>query len=739
MKKLFKWLLGIMAFVVILLVLAVILLPIVFDPNEHKPQIQQVMTDSIGREVALNGPIEWSVFPWVAINIKDVTIANEAGFKGDYLAQVKQVAVRVKLLPLLSQQIKIGQVELQQPQIKLQVAKSGNNNWQSLLNHLESNEGDNQANESPTDFEIRGIVISDGDLNYKDAQADLEIQLADMSFQSDVIKANTATAMSLQAQIELPALAMNGQLDMAWDATHLASEHLPIFNFKRMSFDGQSDGIAMALTTQGNTVMDLNQDTLNIDLLEFSYGVMQLTTPVVGQQISKNMSLSGLMEVSAFSVDELLQAMGSPLENAANNELSGSNRWSLANNRLFLSQIDFKLDDSEIKGQVDIKDLSQLRGVFDLSVNQLNIDDYLPNDVGQSSSASESDEAAMDLGQMSGQIKMDQLQAAGVKLSDITLNIKTQGQRITVEPMQAGFYQGLIRTELKLMPENETEKLQLTHAMQDFQAGGLLTDLIGTEYLTGLGQLNANIKIDQPFSDRPFKTANGSISYQLTDGDIVGIDVFQIMQQSLSLLNKSDAVDANSDLKTAFGLMEIQADVTDGILKTNTLKLSSPYFNLSGQVEIDLDQQTIKGTIKPMLTNIPEGILDKNFEKLLNIKIPVSLKGSLLEPDVSIDVAKLILESQKSKIDEKKEELKEDLFDALLGNKKDKKKKAAEETGNTDSQEEGGDQQPELTEKQKKKAEKDQLKKDLLEGLFKSSKDKDREDKKDEDDTGSRR
>ncbi|MGJ8664555.1 MAG: AsmA family protein, partial [Marinicella sp.] len=362
MKKLFKWLLGIMAFVVILLVLAVILLPIVFDPNEHKPQIQQVMTDSIGREVALNGPIEWSVFPWVAINIKDVTIANEAGFKGDYLAQVKQVAVRVKLLPLLSQQIKIGQVELQQPQIKLQVAKSGNNNWQSLLNHLESNEGDNQANESPTDFEIRGIVISDGDLNYKDAQADLEIQLADMSFQSDVIKANTATAMSLQAQIELPALAMNGQLDMAWDATHLASEHLPIFNFKRMSFDGQSDGIAMALTTQGNTVMDLNQDTLNIDLLEFSYGVMQLTTPVVGQQISKNMSLSGLMEVSAFSVDELLQAMGSPLENAANNELSGSNRWSLANNRLFLSQIDFKLDDSEIKGQVDIKDLSQLRG-----------------------------------------------------------------------------------------------------------------------------------------------------------------------------------------------------------------------------------------------------------------------------------------------------------------------------------------------------------------------------------------
>jgi len=410
--------------------------------------------------------------------------------------------------------------------------------------------------------------------------------------------------------------------------------------------------------------------------------------------------------------------------------LSGQMQWSLVGDRLQLDNIDMNLDDSAIKGQVDIKQLSQLKGQFDLNIDQLNLDLYLPNDEAASTTSTSGDSAAMDMGQMSGQIKMNKLIAAGVNLEDITLKIRTQGKNLTIEPLQAGFYQGLIKTELQLQPENRTEKLKLTHSMQDFQAGSLLTDLMGTDYLTGLGQLNADVKIDEPFAERPFKTANGSVSYRLTDGDIVGIDIFQIMQQSLSLLNKTEAAQSNAELKTAFGLMEIQADINQGILTTNTLKLTSPYFDLKGHVEINLDQQTIKGTIQPMLTNIPEGVLDKNFEKLINLRIPVSLKGSLLEPEISIDVAKLIVATQQEKIDQKKEELKNDLFDKLLGNDKKDKKQKQDNKSNEPSNPEvviQGEQQPELTEKQKKRAEKDKMKRDLLEGLFKSKKGKDEE------------
>ena len=722
MKKLIKWLLGIVAFLAVLVVLAIILLPMFFDPNEHKPRIQQMAAESIGREVTLNGPIEWSVFPWIAINLKDVTVANEAGFKGDYLAQVQ-------LLPLLKKQIQIGQVELQQPNINLQVAQSGNSNWQSIVEHIDQSSSDTTTSSDSTALEIRGISISDGSLSYADGGADLRVQLSGLSFESEAIKAGSPTKMSINAQLEIAAQNLQGQLQSAWQAVGLTDDSGMKIIFDSLRFQGKSGDVPLNLSTSGQTVLDLAQDTLLVDDLALSYGAISLNTPVQGKQISSNMALSGQLNIDQFSLADLLADLGSPLNNQASNDLSGQTQWSLVGDRLQLNNIDMKLDDSAIKGQIDIKQLSQLKGQFDLNIDQLNLDQYLPNDEPSVTTTASTDSTALDMGQMSGQIKMNKLIAAGVKFDNITLKIRSQGKNLTIEPLQADFYQGLIKTELQFQPDNRTEKLKLTHSMQDFQAGGLLTDLMGTDYLTGLGQLNAAVSVDEPFAERPFKTANGTISYRLTDGDIVGIDVFQIMQKSLSLLNKSDAAAANSELKTEFGWMEFQADIKQGVLKTNTLKLNSPYFDLKGEVEIDLDLQTIKGTIQPMLTNIPEGVLDKNFEKLINVRIPVSLKGSLLEPDVSIDVAQLILATQKDKIDKKKAELKDDLLDKLLGTKKDQPSEDAADPDNLKAAE----PQPELTEKQKKRAEKDKLKRDLLEGLFKSNKDpKDKADEAEE-------
>ena len=730
MKKLVKWLFGLLATLVLLMVLAILLLPVFFDPNDHKPRIQQMAADSIGREVVLNGPIEWSVFPWLAINLSDVTIANETGFKGDHLAQVEQVSVRVKLWPLLKKQIQVGTVELKQPNITLQVASSGRSNWQSLLDQLSADSTEPAGAEAEaTDLSIEGIAVTDGTLSYTDAGADLQIKMSQMNFNSEAIQAQSPTQMSLRANLEIPVQAISGQLQADWQASGLAGDQAMVMTFSKAGFEGRMDDMELALDSPNGLVLDLGQDRLELSALELNYGVMTLLTSVNGTDLSGAMKLAGRLSIDEFSLAELLTQMGSPLDNQADNQFAGTLNWSLSGDRLQLQNLSATLDEARLSGSVDLRQLSQLRGGFELTVDQLNLDQYLP-EASASPATATTASAPMDLGQLSGTVKLTALKAAGVNMDDITLNISTRGTEIKLEPLQADFYQGLIRTELHLKPESPAQKLTVSHRMQDFQAGGLLADLIGSEYLTGLGQLQADITVDEPFSAEPLKTANGSVSYRLTDGDIVGIDVFQIMQQSLSLLNKADAIKNSDELKTAFGLMDIQADVRAGVLTTRTLKIESPYFNLSGQVSVDLNAQTIKGTIRPMLTNIPEGVLDQRFEKLLNLRIPVSLKGDLMAPAVSIDLEKLILESQKARIDEKKEELKEDLFDALLGSKKDKQQPAAGE----------GEQQnnPEMTEQQRKKAEKDQMKRDLLEGLFKSAtkKDKDKKDDQSGDDNG---
>jgi len=393
------------------------------------------------------------------------------------------------------------------------------------------------------------------------------------------------------------------------------------------------------------------------------------------------------------------------LNNQANNLFSGSAKWSYHNNRLKLNKLNFKLDQSSLTGEVDIRQLDKMQGGFTLNVDQINLDEYLPMVDDSKSVGTENRAQALDFGYLDGSISIDSLGFQGLKLNNIQTNIKTSGHNLSVSPLKADFYQGLLSTQLSLNSSKTSNSLQLSHNMSNIQTGSLLTDLIGSEYLTGLGRLLATITVDKPFSDKPLQSANGKVSFRLSDGAIYGVDVFGIMQKGLSILSK-DKSDGNSDVvKTTFALMELDADIKQGILTTTKLNISSPYFELSGNVRIDLDAQTIKGSITPMLTNIPDELVGKNYKILLDLPVPVSLTGSLLEPEIKIDIKDLILASQKDKIDRKKAELKENLLNKLLGD---------DEQAKTDS--EHGDEN-------KPPSEKDQLQNMLLKSLFKDKED----------------
>jgi len=726
MKKLFKWLFGIVITVVLLLVLAVILLPIFFDPNDHKPEIQQAVQNQIGREVSLNGPIGWSVFPWLAIELNDVTVANESGFKGDSLADIKTLSAQVKLMPLLKKDIQVDTVELKNPSFNLMVAQSGQSNWQSIMDHMASDEASSQSDQaSSININIEGILISNGQLNYRDAGAGTTLKVSNLNFTSSAITANKPTDMSLSGQLEVVESQLSSDLSAEFVINHLLSEQAMVVDINSLALAGEMDGVPLKFRTQKGGQLDFGQDKLNIPEIDIEYANIRLKTPLTGTQISgQSASYSGQVTISPFNVAEFLQQLGGGLENQADNRLSATTDWSMQGQVVNLKNINAQLDDSYLTGAVTISDLDRMAGDFSLQLDQINLDQYLPESETQGTTNESG--GAVDFGYLDGEITVGQLTAMGTSLDNIKLHMTTRGNELSLRPLTADFYQGLLKTELTLAPDKSTDQLVVKHSMQDIQAGEFLTDLMGEAFLSGLGQLQADIRVDQPFSAEPLRSANGRLSYHLSDGDIQGIDVVQMVQQALSLLNKSEAAEANKALETEFGSMDLEAEVMNGVIKTSQLSLQSPYFNLIGDVEVDLVEQSIKGTIQPMLTNIPEGILDSRFERLLNHRIPVSLSGSMLQPSIGIDVKQLLINTQKEKIDAKKEELKQDLLDSLLG----KDKKSNDEPAGDTSNEQTGDSSAEAeaqpdeaeTEEAPKEDREDRLKRELLEGLFKKSK-----------------
>jgi len=716
MKKLFKWLLRIFLTLLILVIVAAVVLPLIIDPNDYKQDIEERIQAQIGRPAHLNGEIKWSVFPWLALTFNDVSIDNAKGFKGKNLAEIQQLSARVKILPLIKKDIEIGKVSIDKAVFNLQVSKSGMSNWQSILDSLDSDQSSESSTSSGT-LSIEGIGLSDIEVNYTDAQSNTHAIISKLALNTGKLNTQSSVDIDIDLHINVPDTGLD--LDFSTDiiATNLLTNKPIQLDVNELNLAGQlsSEGhIRLDISLEQVGKINLDNDTLSFPEISINVGDANITSNVSAKNISGNMHLSGSYKLATFDMNKFLTELtGTPVVSSdAFDDFSSSGQWSLIGEHLKIDKLVVLFDKSKITGNADIKDLDKLTGTFNIHINSLNIDDFL-GDEESSTATSQNDDSDINFGQLTGNIKIDSLLASGTKMQNISIKVKTSGAKLVMDPVKADFYQGHLITAIKVDTKAKSNKVIVEHKMSKIQAGPLLTDLAGSQLLTGIGNLNIDINIDEPFSEVPLKTAHGHIDYRLGNGAIYGVDVFGMMQKGLSLLYPEvKKIDDDGIKKTSFAEMRLLADIDKGIITTKVLKIESPYLKITGDLTIDLINMKIDGTIQPVLLEIPEQLVSDKYKKLLNLPIPVSLSGSLLEPKIYIDPKKLLLATQKKRIDKEKDKLKGKLFDSLFGKEKNK----STEQNPTDAQD--GENPEKNKEEQKNESVEDQLKKKLLDNLF---------------------
>jgi len=678
MKKLLKWILRILISLVVLVVVAAVVLPLVIDPNDYKQDIENKIEQNIGRQAHLDGEIEWSVFPWLALTFNDVGIDNAKGFKGEKLAKIQKVSARVKLLPLLSKNIEVGKVIIDEANLNLQVARSGKSNWQSIVNKLSEGSNDNESEESTSSLNIEGIKLTNININYKDTQANTHANISQFSMDTSEITENKTVDTDISMHVNMPDTGLDVDVETDLNIQNLLSDSNVMINLNSLSISGKisSDSeIPLLVKLLDSGEIDLDKDTITLPKVEITAGEAKVETNVSGKNISTQGRFAGQYTLSKFDLNKFFKQLSGAgiVSSDVFDAFSSTGGWQLYNDSLKIDNLAINFDDSSVTGNVNITDLDKLKGTFNLKIDSLNVDKFLADDSSATSSTNNT-ESQMDFGLLTGSVKIDKMHASGTVMENMTMQVKTNRAQMILDPVTADFYQGSLNTKVMVDANADKNKVIVGHSMSKIQAGPLLTDLAGSELLTGIGNLNIDINIDEPFSDIPLKSAHGHIDYQLGNGAIYGIDVFGMIQQGLSLLypevKTAESVDGLK--KTTFALMQIDADINAGILKTNILRVESPYLIIGGDINIDLVNMTISGTIEPMLIDIPEQMVSDKYKKLLKVAIPVSLSGSLLEPKVEIDVKQLILNTQKEKIEAEKEKLKGKLLDSLFGKKKEK-------------------------------------------------------------------
>src|SRR5215469_7667755 len=117
--------------IVALVVIAVFSLPFFIDVNQYRGTIQTQLQNRLHRPVEL-GQMSLGVFP-LRVQVQAVNIGEDPRYQSNLpFAQVGQMDVSVKLLPLLSKNIEIKSLTLKRPVIELIKDASGVWNFHSL-------------------------------------------------------------------------------------------------------------------------------------------------------------------------------------------------------------------------------------------------------------------------------------------------------------------------------------------------------------------------------------------------------------------------------------------------------------------------------------------------------------------------------------------------------------------------------------------------------------------------------
>ena len=96
MKLFFKIFLAL----ILILLIAIVGVAVVFDPNDYKDDIITLVEEKTGRKLSIPGDISLSLFPWIGIDLGKIEISNAKGFGKQPFAKMEHLQVRAKLWPL---------------------------------------------------------------------------------------------------------------------------------------------------------------------------------------------------------------------------------------------------------------------------------------------------------------------------------------------------------------------------------------------------------------------------------------------------------------------------------------------------------------------------------------------------------------------------------------------------------------------------------------------------------------
>ena len=655
-----------------------------FNPNNYKDDIQKLAHDATGRELQLPGDIHLSVFPNIALSFGPATLGNARGFGGEPMLSIDKVRLGVKLMPLLARRVEVSTAELMRPRLKLQVDKTGRDNWSDIGNQQSAEEAAKSGGDtSSMSVAVSGLRLQDGMLSYSDARDGTELSLSELTIGTGTLQlaapvdVSGSFKLSSGATLQLEA-ALSGRATIDPDHDSYLMEQ-PALQLTLRGKGLPRAGVQAHLKFR-ELRADLKAQTLQAPGMQLTTLGTTLTGELVGQSIKDAPRFSGNVTLQDTSLRELMPrldiAVPETSDAAVLRHLKFSAALDATSKSLRLNQLKMVLDDSAINGSAGISDFSTLAMTFNLVINQLNLDRYLakaapaaaPATGAAALKASPPVElpAEMIRGlELRGDVAIAAATVAGMNLSKIRLGLNAHGGRLHVYPSEAQLYGGQYRGDISIDAAGATPAASFNENVTGVDFAPLFSDWFKTRKISGRGNFSIKANGHGKDSAALLRTLNGALTLKVDNGALEGTDLWFEIRRADALLHKRAPPDKSSPERTLFSALSATGAINNGVMSTSDILAQTRALKVSGGGTVDLVRNVLDLNLNAAVQKVPDDPNAAANADVVGFVVPLRVTGALSDPSVRPDLASLAKAAVQQKLEGKKQELQQQLRDKL--------------------------------------------------------------------------
>lgn len=698
MKTLLKIVGGLIALVLVLVIAGGAILGIFFDPNEYKGEIEKLALEQGGVELKIGGDIGWSVFPWLGLEVNQVSVRypDKAA-----LADLNKAQISVRIPALLSGQVQMSGVVVDGLKLNLEQDAQGNN-WSTASSGQAQTDASPASNDTPAataiSVDIDSIVISNGSLTFSDKAAATRFLVSDLNLTTGKVRDDTVFPLSLSLQ------AKQFAADQQVLAVDTALESKVRFNLAKQQFWLQgfsSKTTATGDATGGKPITLALAADITADALKQAVALEKLQLALANLSLSGNLAvdnfsapvLSGKLDIAPFELNKLLTTLGQPAvetsDASALKAIALSATLEGPANTVTASKLSLKLDDTTFNGDAAF-DLASGAISLNLQGDSLNADRYMPpaaeqpaqQTTAQASGERYSKEPVIPVEPLKGlnldaTFGLSKLHVSNLDIQNIAVAVSAHNGLVKASKLNADLYQGTVRSDATLDLRKTPISLTINKKVQGIQVGEVLKAAAATDALSGDLSSQANLTARGDSVYAIVHSLNGTTQLQMKDGEIKGIDMAQTVCQGLNTVKSLGINTQEVDRSTPFANLSASTRIVNGVITNPDLKAALDAMALSGKGTVDLPQESLNYRVG---LTIQENLFKQTCsipDSLEGVEFPVDCKGGfdtdpakLCKPDLAVfeNIFKAKAKAKvKEKVDEQKEKLTEKLGEKLGG------------------------------------------------------------------------